>query len=157
MRKPDPWLARNRVRDPGGVFRCAGIGRLGAMDTARGTFDITMAPAPPEVDGNVDRFDFTKTFRGGLEATGAGIMLSVRNPQAGEAGYVAIETLHGRLNGTDGGFALQQSGTLHHGGQTLGYVVVPGSGSGSLAGITGELELTVDEDGTHRYKLDVQI
>lgn len=127
------------------------------MDTASGTFEITMAPAPSEVEGKVDRFDFTKTFSGDLEATGSGIMLSVGNPQDGEAGYVGIETLHGRLNGSEGGFALQQSGTLHAGKQTLGYVVVPGSGSGSLAGITGELELIVDEDGTHRYKLDFKI
>ncbi|WP_345467995.1 DUF3224 domain-containing protein [Paeniglutamicibacter antarcticus] len=113
-----------------------------------------MAPAPPEVEEQVDRFDFTKTFRGGLEATAAGIMLSLGNPQAGEAGYVAIETVQGSLNGMDGGFALQQSGALHGGKQALQYVVVPGSGRGSLEGITGELHLTIEDDGTHRYKLD---
>ena len=116
-----------------------------------------MAPGPPEVGEKVDRFDFTKTFRGGLEAKASGITLSVGNPQAGEAGYVAIETVEGSLNGVDGGLALQQFGTLHGGRQTLRYAVVPGSGHGSLAGITGDVDLTVDDDGTHHYKLGFEL
>lgn len=112
-----------------------------------------MTPAAAEVSGSVGRFDYTKTFRGGLEATGEGVMLSAGTPQSGEAGYVAIETVHGRLDDLDGSFSLQQFGVMHDGGQTLHYAVVPGSGEGALEGITGTLDLTIDEDGTHRYEL----
>lgn len=38
--------------------------------TARGTFDIQMTPSVSELAGAVDPFDFTKTFRGDLDAVG---------------------------------------------------------------------------------------
>ena len=65
--------------------------------TARGTFDVHLAPGPAELDGTVNRFDFTKTFKGDLEGTGAGVMLSVGDPQRGSAGYVAVEVVRGGL------------------------------------------------------------
>lgn len=127
------------------------------MTIAIGTFEIEMTPAASEIDETVGRYNFTKTFHGNLQASGMGIMLSAGNPQAGEAGYVAIETVRGRLKGKDGGFALQQFGTMHGGTQALQYAVVPGSGHGSLEGITGVFNLTVEDDGTHRYELDYDI
>jgi hypothetical protein len=33
-------------------------------------------------------------------------------------------------------------------------VIVPGSGTGELAGITGDGSINVDEDGTHRVELN---
>lgn len=125
--------------------------------TARGTFEITMTPGLAEVDGAVGRFDFTKTFHGDLDATGAGVMLSGGDPQAGAAGYVAIEAVHGRLAGRDGSFTFQQFGTMHGGSHTLTYVVVPGSGAGDLAGLTGTVQVTVADDGTHSYELQYQV
>lgn len=114
-------------------------------------------PAPAELDGGVNRFDFTKTFVGDLEGTGAGVMLSAGDPQDGSAGYVAMETVRGKLGEREGGFALQQFGTMHAGSQTLHYEVVPGSGAGSLGGISGRLRLTIDGDGTHHYELEYDI
>jgi hypothetical protein len=49
---------------------------------------------------------------------------------------------------------MQQFGTVHAGAQVLHYEVVPGSGTGGLAGIAGTLRLEVDDDGTHRYALE---
>lgn len=80
-------------------------------------------------------------------------MLSGGDPGIAEAGYVALETVDGRLGGREGGFALQQFGTMHAGEQVLHYHVVPGSGRGELEGITGTLRLHVEDDGTHRYEL----
>jgi hypothetical protein len=122
-------------------------------NTAKGTFDVTVRPGAAELDGAVGRFELAKTFRGDLEGTGTGVMLSAGDPQAGAAGYVAIETVRGRLGEREGGFAMQQFGSMHEGSQTLHYEVVPGSGSGRLTGITGSLHLDVDEDGAHRYEL----
>jgi hypothetical protein len=124
---------------------------------ARGTFDIDLRPGPTELGGAAGRFDFTKTFHGDLDAEGAGVMLSAGDPQQGSAGYVALETVNGRLGSRTGSFALQQFGTVLDGAQTLTYVVVPGSGQGELAGITGTFVLTVDDDGTHRYELDYRL
>ena len=43
-------------------------------------------------------------------------------------------------------------GVMRGGGQELRYDVVPGSGTGDLAGITGALALTIDDSG-HSYEL----
>ncbi|HEU4910038.1 MAG TPA: DUF3224 domain-containing protein, partial [Propionibacteriaceae bacterium] len=91
--------------------------------TARGTFEITVTPGPPELQGAVDRYDFTKTFTGDLQANGAGLMLSCGDPATGAAGYVAIETVRGSLGDRRGGFVLQQLGMMRAGGQTLHYEV----------------------------------
>ncbi len=129
----------------------------GMSNIARGTFEVTMHPGPPELDGAVNRFEMSKTFYGDLQGTGTGVMLSGGDPQAGEAGYVAIETVRGHLGERQGSFALQQLGMMHAGSQTLDYRVVPGSGSGQLAGIVGDLHLDIDGDGTHHYELDYDL
>jgi hypothetical protein len=121
--------------------------------TANGTFDVSLVPGAAELDGAVSRFELTKRFHGDFEGTGSGVMLSGGDPQAGTAGYVAIEAVKGRLGDREGGFAFQQFGTMRGGNQTLHYEVVPGSGDGDLAGISGVLHLRIDEDGTHHYEL----
>lgn len=126
-------------------------------DVARGTFEVELRPAPPEVDGAVARSDFSKTFHGDLEGDGAGVMLSCGDPQSGAAGYVAIETVHGRLADRRGSFALQQLGMISAGFQRLHYEVIPGSGEGGLEGIVGTLHLTIEGDGTHRYELEYDL
>ena len=124
---------------------------------ATGSFDVQMQPGRPELDGAVSRFELSKTFHGDLEAVGIGVMLSCGDPQSGAAGYVAVETVRGRLGDREGSFALQQLGSMHAGSQTLHYAVVPGSGHGELQGITGTFHLTVDDDGTHRFELDYEV
>jgi Protein of unknown function (DUF3224) len=125
--------------------------------TARGTFDVNLAPGPAELDGAVSRFEFTKTFKGDLEGTSTGVMLSAGDPQRGSAGYIAVETVRGKLGNREGGFAFQQFGTMLGGSQTLHYEIVPGSGERGLSGITGRLRLTIDEGGTHHYELDYDL
>jgi hypothetical protein len=125
--------------------------------TASGTFDVSLVPGVAELDGTVGRFELTKRFHGDFDGSGTGVMLSAGDPQAGTAGYVAIETVKGRLGDREGGFAFQQFGTMSGGHQTLHYEVVPGSGYGELAGISGILRLTIDEDGTHHYELEYDL
>ena len=86
-----------------------------------------MRPGPPELDGGISRFEMTKTWRGDLQGTGGGVMLSAGDPHVGAAGYVAIETVDGRLDGVQGSFALLQFGSMANGSQTLQYQVAPGS------------------------------
>jgi len=125
--------------------------------TASGTFEVTLAPGLAELDGAVGRFELTKRFHGDFDGTGTGVMLSAGDPQAGTAGYVAIEAVKGLLCDLEGSFALQQFGTMSGGHQTLHYEVVPGSGDGELAGIAGVLHLTIDADGTHHYLLEYDL
>jgi len=119
---------------------------------ARGTFEITMSPPAAELDGAAARIDFDKTFHGDLDAASRGILLSAGDPATGHAGYVALEAVSGRLHERTGGFAFQQLGQLTGGEPTLRYAIVPGSGTGELAGVVGTLDLRV-EDGVHHYSL----
>jgi hypothetical protein len=119
-------------------------------ETARGIFEVTVTPQEP--DGGIGRFALTKTWSGDLAGTGHGLMLSAGDPAQGSAGYVALEVVEGTLHGRTGSLAFQQLGVMQSGGQELRYDVVPGSGTGDLAGITGTLALTIDDSG-HSYAL----
>jgi len=121
------------------------------MATASGTFDVRIEPVEHDQAG-IGRMNLSKTWHGDLSGTGAGTMLSAGDPRTGAAGYVAVETVTGTLAGREGGFAFQQFGTMDAGGQELTYAIVPGSGNGDLAGITGTLRLEI-VGGEHRYEL----
>ncbi|MBO0693857.1 MAG: DUF3224 domain-containing protein [Acidimicrobiaceae bacterium] len=127
------------------------------MNSARGTFDVAFQERPAELGGAVGRLEFTKRFHGDITGTGAGLMLSCGDPGVGEAGYVAMETVHGHLGVRQGSFALLQFGLMHDGSQTLHYEVVPGSGQGGLEGIGGTFHLKVEADGTHSYELEYEL
>jgi hypothetical protein len=66
---------------------------------------------------------------------------------------VALETITGALRGRPGSFAFHQLGVMRGEEQELRYDVVPGSGTGDLAGLEGTLSLDIDDAGTHTYDL----
>jgi hypothetical protein len=118
---------------------------------AHGTFEVTITPV--ESDDGIGRFRIEKAWSGDLAGTGRGLMLSAGDPTRQAAGYVALETFEGTLGGRAGGVAFQQLGVMRPGLQELTYLVVPGSGTGDLAGLDGTLSLDVATDGTHSYDL----
>ena len=52
--------------------------------------------------------------------------------------FVGIELVDGRLGDRAGSFVLQQTGTYKDGTVNASWFVVPGSGTGELAGLKGE-------------------
>ena len=126
------------------------------MTIAKGSFEISMqAASPGEGAGRVavGRMLIDKSYSGDLTGIGQGEMLSAGNPAAGSAGYVAIEHVTGTLGALAGSFALQHSGTMHAGVSDLAIRIVPGSGTGDLAGIAGTFKLDIVER-KHFYELD---
>jgi hypothetical protein len=121
------------------------------MTTARGTFEVSIEAAEHD-QANIGRMIITKTWNGDLAGHGVGTMLSAGDPVTGRAGYVALETVEGELAGHRGSFAFQQFATMRVPNQELRYEVVPGSGTGDLAGIGGVLDLEIVA-GEHRYTL----
>jgi hypothetical protein len=121
--------------------------------TARGNFtvDLSQRPHDPDAEG-LGVLQLRKTWSGDVEATGWGLMISAGDPAAGSAGYVAMEVVQGSVGGRAGSLALQQFGTMRDGVPGLTYEIVPGSGTGDLAGISGTVDLTI-EDGAHHYAL----
>ena len=122
---------------------------------ATGTFEVKLAPqADGEVgDPTVGRMSLDKVFSGDLEAVGRGQMLAVRTDVENSAGYVAMERVAGKLDGRDGSFALQHSGTMTRGAMQLAVTVVPDSGTGQLTGIDGRMTINV-ADGKHSYDFE---
>src|ERR1700690_4247239 len=119
---------------------------------AAGPFDGTMSPEPhyEALEGGVvlGRVGFTKIFPGALDATGVVQMLSAGGSVKGSAGYVAIERVTGRLHGRAGSFILQHSGSMNRGAASLTVTVVPDTGTGDLAGLSGAMMID-NIDGAH--------
>jgi len=124
---------------------------------ATGLFDVTMQPQPgPEPaapSATLGRLLLDKRYHGDLEATAQGQMLSAMTETAGSAGYVAIEKVTGTLQGREGSFVLQHTGLMNRGAKQLSIVVVPDSGTGALAGLSGRMDIRV-EGGKHFYDFD---
>ena len=94
---------------------------------ATGPFEVSLAPQPLSdvaAPAGLGRMSLDKRFHGELEATSQGEMLSWRDA-AQTAGVP------------------QQSIT-----------VVPGSGTGALAGLSGRMEVVIGEGGAHSYRFD---
>ncbi len=124
---------------------------------AAGTFEVKVAPPPGEKapdpnsgDSSLGRMTIDKQFHGDLEGTSKGQMLTAGTAVKGSAGYVAIERVSGTLQGRSGTFVLQHSGTMTRGAFQLTITVVPDSGTGQLAGLTGTMNIIV-ADGKHSY------
>lgn len=120
---------------------------------ASGTFEVKMTPQAPADKGEeaaVGRYSLEKTFHGDLTGTSKGEMLAVGTGVEGSAGYVAMEQVKGTINGRSGTFALQHTGTMNRGAAELSVTVVPDSGTGQLAGLTGKMTIKI-ENGKHLY------
>jgi Protein of unknown function (DUF3224) len=122
---------------------------------ATGAFEVKLVPQPAGNDP-LGRMTIDKQFHGDLEATSKGQMLSFGSPVKGSAGYVAMEQVTGKLNGLVGTFVLQHTGTMNRGAPELSVTVVPDSGTGELAGLTGKMNIIITE-GKHSYEFDYAI
>jgi len=127
---------------------------------ATGPFDVKLAPlelsAVAQPSGLL-RMSLDKRFHGALEATSQGEMLASNSAEKGSGGYVAMETVRGRLDGREGTFVLQHSSTMEAGVPTQSIVVAPGSGTGGLAGLTGRMVIDIAAGGAHTYRFDYEL
>ena len=94
-----------------------------------------------------------KTLQGDIEATSKGEMLTAGTSVKGSAGYVAIERATGTLHGRSGTFVLQHSGIMTRSAPHLIVTVVPDSGTGQLAGLSGTMTINI-VDAKHLYDFD---
>jgi hypothetical protein len=120
---------------------------------ATGAFDVKINPLATyeNAEGSpLGRLSIDKVFRGDLDATSKGEMLSAGGQVKGSAGYVAIERVHGTLHGRRGSFVLQHSGRMTRGSPELTITVVPDSGTDELTGLAGTMAIII-EAGKHSY------
>ena len=128
---------------------------------ASGSFEVKVTPQKPDTQiartANLGRLTIDKRFHGDLEASAKGEMLATQSDVKGSAGYVALERVTGRLQGRSGSFVLLHSATMKRGAPESTVTVVPDSGTGELAGLTGNMRIKVAADGGHSYEFDFKI
>jgi hypothetical protein len=131
------------------------VQKEGVMTRASGTFEVKLVPQATDDKGDplLGRTSLDKQFRGDLDATSKGEMLSAGPNVKGSGGYVAIERVSGTLQGRKGSFVLQHSGTMTRGAQQLTISVVPDSGTGQLVALTGKMNINI-VDGKHFYDFE---
>jgi hypothetical protein len=128
------------------------------MSHAKGPFDVKLSLLDTynKSDASMARRSIDKIFHGDLDATSQGEMLSTGSA-ANFGGYVAIERVSGALSGRKGTFALQHNATMTNGTPYLNIIVVPGSGTGELAGLSGKMSIDIAPGGAHSYTFDYTI
>jgi hypothetical protein len=124
-----------------------------ASMTVRGSFDVKMAPQDDKLNDGISRMVLDKQYHGDLEGASKGQMLAVGSAKSSGV-YVAIETFTGTLQGKTGSFSLHHTGIMTKSGPTLNINVVPDSGTGQLAGISGKMNIIIAPDGKHSYEFE---
>jgi hypothetical protein len=122
---------------------------------AIGPFDVKVTPQDDKSDDPLlGRMTLDKQYHGDLDATGKGQMLTAGSAVKGSGAYVAIEKVTGTLQGRSGTFVLQHTGTMTQGAPQLIITVVPDSGTGQLAGISGKMTIKIADGGKHSYDFE---
>jgi len=123
---------------------------------AAGSFDVKTTPLGFEggAPDSLGRYALDKKYHGPLEASAKGQMLTVGTKVEGSAVYVAVEVVEGSLDGRPGTFGLHHTGTMTRGAPALSITIVPDSGTGDLAGITGAMTIRIEKGGAHFYDLE---
>jgi Protein of unknown function (DUF3224) len=125
------------------------------MTHISGPFDVKVTPQDDKSDDPLlNRMTLDKQYHGDLEGTGKGQMLTAGTSVKGSGAYVAIEKVTGTLKGRAGTFILQHSGTMTQNTPQLTITVVPDSGTGQLAGLSGKMTIIIAPDGKHSYDFE---
>jgi len=98
------------------------------------------------------RASVTKTYTGDIEAE-AHVEYLMMYRGDGNASFVGLHHVTGSVGGRSGSFVLQSSGTYADNTARVTWFVVPGSGTGELAGIRGKMEIII-EGKKHSYALE---
>ena len=125
---------------------------------ANGRFEVNIAPQSPDNPSaraaGLTRMSLDKQFHGDLEAVSQGEMLAFGGGAQKDGAYVAMERVTGVLAGREGSFVLVHRSLLRDGmPDGWSVTVVPGSGTGALAGIEGSMTIRI-EGGRHEYEFD---
>jgi hypothetical protein len=82
------------------------------------------------------RVTIRKRYQGVIDGTGVTEVLTAQGDAGG--GYVASERIEGTLDGRHGTFVIQHTGLARGTDQSSSGNIVPNSGTGELAGISGQ-------------------
>jgi hypothetical protein len=97
-----------------------------------------------------------KTFSGDLSGTSR-TELMMAGTDGGSRSYCGFEQVTGTVAGLTGTFVLRHAAEGDAEGGWMTWTVLPGSGTGELAGVRGEGQITRHDDGSHTYWLDLSV
>lgn len=120
----------------------------------QGSFKVTLSPQ--DSSGDFGQMGIDKAYSGDFVGTGKGTMIAFRSSIEGSAGYVALESVSGSMDGKAGTFVLQHSGHSKRGDARLDLDIVADSGTDGFSSISGTGEIIREADGAHRYVFDVE-
>jgi hypothetical protein len=99
-----------------------------------------------------------KRFDGEVAGRAATPFTAAYDAQTGVGTYVAMESFEGSLHDRAGAFNFAHSATTSGTDSTDPFfTIVPSSGTGGLAGISGGGGIAIEADGTHRIWFDYEI
>jgi hypothetical protein len=98
----------------------------------------------------------SKSFTGDIEGESQVEYLMMYRTD-GTATFVGLERISGKIGGKAGSFVLQRTGVFEGGQAKETYSVIPGSGTGQLAGLTGEGTSSVGHGGEHPFSLSYEL
>jgi hypothetical protein len=117
------------------------------------TVEITETTDPEWEGGAIQRNRLAKTFTGELVGTSVVEAIMYGTPDASVAAYVGIERFEGTVAGAKGSFVLNHRATIIDGKQVAELVILAGTGTDELEGITGTADLLPDHNLTLHYEL----
>ncbi|RZL70072.1 MAG: DUF3224 domain-containing protein [Rhodococcus sp. (in: high G+C Gram-positive bacteria)] len=120
------------------------------------SFEPTDLTGVIETGSPVSVARMVKEFSGRIAGLSTTLFTSAFDAVAEVGTYVAIESFEGTIDGRRGTLNIAHTATTY-GGQERRHevvVIVPGSGTGDLEGITGTGALRVEADGSHHLDLD---
>ena len=109
----------------------------------------------PENGPKLTRAHVRRSFHGDLSGTG-NLMYVMTHLDTG-ASFTGFEKVVGSLGGRTGSFVLRHTGSYDGGKATAEYEVVPGSGTGELAGLSGTGGFSAGHAEEHDMTLDYQV
>lgn len=105
------------------------------------TFKVTSWEEKPysEFEGGakLSRATVSQAYQGDLSGEGL-VEFLMSHAGDGTASFVGMERVNGSIAGKTGSFVIRHVGTYDRGGARSAWAITPGSGTGELAGITGE-------------------
>ncbi|MCA8949672.1 MAG: DUF3224 domain-containing protein [Planctomycetes bacterium] len=102
------------------------------------------------------RASVENVYEGDIAGRGALEYLMAYN-QAGNAAFVGLERITGSVLGRAGSFVLEHRGTYGQDGVRIELVVLPGAGSGELAGLLGRGTFASGHAELYDLALDLEL
>ncbi len=127
------------------------------MTTAHGSFKVAGGTEDPydELDGGIKltHASGTQSFSGDIDGDGAVHWLMLYRADK-TAHFVGLQQITGSVGGRTGSFVAAAEGDHDGTGSTITFSIIPDSGTGELAGITGDGSLDAKGGPSGTYELN---